>query len=58
MSPGAIRDAPPSGPAARLGRQPAGGSRVTPVTRTPRTVRLSSRPHIDLQRVAGALCRP
>ncbi|MEU2599554.1 putative leader peptide [Streptomyces hirsutus] len=31
---------------------------MTPVTRAPRTVRLSSRPHIDLQRVAGALCRP
>ncbi|WP_406466667.1 putative leader peptide [Streptomyces hirsutus] len=58
MSPGAIRDAPPSGPAARLGRQPAGVPRVTPVARAPRTVRLSSRPHIDLQRVAGALCRP
>ncbi|MEU2979090.1 putative leader peptide [Streptomyces hirsutus] len=28
------------------------------MTRAPRTVRLSSRPHIDLQRVAGALCRP
>ncbi|MEU6086442.1 putative leader peptide [Streptomyces sp. NPDC047085] len=26
------------------------------VTRAPRAVRLHSRPHIDLQRVAGALC--
>ncbi|WP_443061764.1 putative leader peptide [Streptomyces sp. NBC_00425] len=26
------------------------------VTRVPRAVRLHGRPHIDLQRVAGALC--
>ncbi|MET8947410.1 MULTISPECIES: putative leader peptide [Streptomyces] len=26
------------------------------MTRVPRAVRLHSRPHIDLQRVAGALC--
>ncbi|WP_158973265.1 putative leader peptide [Streptomyces griseus] len=29
---------------------------VADVTRTSRTVHLHSRPHIDLQRVAGALC--
>ncbi|MFC5850403.1 putative leader peptide [Streptomyces chlorus] len=55
MNPGAIRDAPPPGPAACLGRQPAGGPRAI---RVPCTVPLHSRPHIDLQRVAGALCRP
>ncbi|WP_373314625.1 putative leader peptide [Streptomyces longispororuber] len=27
------------------------------VTTAPRAVRLHGRPHIDLQRVAGALCR-
>ncbi|MGW2936728.1 putative leader peptide [Streptomyces sp. NPDC001156] len=27
------------------------------MTHAPRTVRLHSRPHIDLLRVAGALCR-
>ncbi|MFI9565935.1 putative leader peptide [Streptomyces rishiriensis] len=32
-------------------------SEVGRVTRAPRAVRLHSRPHIDLQRVAGALCR-
>jgi hypothetical protein len=31
---------------------------VTYVTTVLRTVHLHSRPHIDLQRVAGALCRP
>ncbi|WP_420823794.1 putative leader peptide [Streptomyces torulosus] len=30
---------------------------VTAVPRAPHAVRLHSRPHIDLQRVAGALCR-
>ncbi len=30
---------------------------VTDVARRFRTVHLHSRPHIDLQRVAGALCR-
>ena len=30
---------------------------VTDVTRVLRAVRLHSRPHIDLLRVAGALCR-
>ncbi|WP_319354862.1 putative leader peptide [Streptomyces ipomoeae] len=29
---------------------------VGPVTRVRRAVRLHTRPHIDLQRVAGALC--
>ncbi|MFC7010390.1 putative leader peptide [Streptomyces viridiviolaceus] len=31
---------------------------VTDVARAPHAVRLHSRPHIDLLRVAGALCRP
>ncbi|MFC3572661.1 putative leader peptide [Streptomyces yaanensis] len=31
---------------------------VTDVTRVLHAVRLHSRPHIDLLRVAGALCRP
>ncbi|MEV0977359.1 putative leader peptide [Streptomyces sp. NPDC049915] len=30
---------------------------MTPVPRSPHTVRLHTRPHIDLLRVAGALCR-
>ncbi|MEU2062793.1 putative leader peptide [Streptomyces sp. NPDC013455] len=46
-----------------------GGGRCAAVTRVPprtcpprprpyRSVRLHSRPHIDLQRVSAALCRP
>ncbi|MGW0816644.1 putative leader peptide [Streptomyces viridiviolaceus] len=31
---------------------------VTDVAHAPAAVRLHSRPHIDLLRVAGALCRP
>lgn len=42
-----IREAPP----------PARTKEVTAVPRVPHAVRLHSRPHIDLQRVAGALCR-
>ncbi|MFI9769082.1 putative leader peptide [Streptomyces sp. NPDC052415] len=35
----------------------ARGTEVTDVTHRFRSVHLHSRPHIDLQRVAGALCR-
>ncbi|WP_425589258.1 putative leader peptide [Streptomyces siamensis] len=49
--------------ARRTGRTEAtempGTSRLrTPVIAPRRRVRLHSRPHIDLQRVAAALCRP
>ncbi|WP_373566819.1 putative leader peptide [Streptomyces griseicoloratus] len=36
----------------------APATEVTDVARAPHAVRLHSRPHIDLLRVAGALCRP
>ncbi|MER6159217.1 putative leader peptide [Streptomyces sp. NPDC001868] len=42
-----IREAPPR----------ARTKEATTVPRAPRAVYLHSRPHIDLQRVAGALCR-
>ncbi|MGD1224400.1 putative leader peptide [Streptomyces krungchingensis] len=57
-------DTMPARPRARrTGRTEAtempGTSRLrTPVIAPRRRVRLHSRPHIDLQRVAAALCRP
>ncbi|MGW9025575.1 putative leader peptide [Streptomyces sp. NPDC055722] len=45
-----------TGRCARRARR-ARHTEVTDVTHAPRTVRLHSRPHIDLLRVAGALCR-
>ncbi|MET9448713.1 putative leader peptide [Streptomyces cinerochromogenes] len=55
---------PPARPAASDAREVTAVTRVPPQARAPRavppyrSVRLHSRPHIDLQRVSAALCRP